>query len=153
MVRVVQQLIARLTPPERHHQGGDNQIGGLTLAHRPANKGVIVEVTDPGQKQLAVGAAELADVRDPTQIGFGGGEVTLQQIRRRDHLVVPAPPLPPSMSAHKAIVTHESGDTMPADPVALSAQLATHPRRTIGVTALSECPQGCSAGSRDRRYA
>ena len=130
----MQQLIGRLTPPERHDESGDNQIGGLTLAHRPADQGVIVEVTDPGEEQLAVGAAELADVRDPTQIGFGRGEVALQQIRRRDHLVVAAPPLPPCVSAHKAIVTHESGDTMPADPVALAAQLATHPRRTIGAS-------------------
>jgi len=44
-----------------------------------------MQVADAGEEQLAVAATELADIRDPSQVGPLGGEVPLQQIRSRNH--------------------------------------------------------------------
>jgi hypothetical protein len=75
---------------------------------------VVVQVTDPGQEELAVHAGELGDVGHPPQIGTLGGEVPLEQIRGRDHRRVTAlAPLATCVGADEPIGGHQ-----PSHPLA-----------------------------------
>jgi hypothetical protein len=79
---------------------------------------------------------KLADVGDPTQIRPLGGEVALQQVRGRDHLVVPVPPFLAGMGADQPIVTHESGDAMTPNPMPAPAKLTEHTWRSVRAAGL-----------------
>ena len=137
MVGVVNEISARVATPERHHQRGDDQVGGLAFAHRPANEGVVVEVADAGEVELAVPALELGDVRDPTSIRLFGGEVALQQVRCRHDLGVSASTeLSAGVRADQVVVGHQPGDSIVADAVATAAQLTGDARRPIGSSRL-----------------
>lgn len=75
VIRVMDELGGRRAASERHHEGVDDEVGGLAFAHRPARHATVVEDLDPGEVELAVTAFELGDVRDPPLIGSPGGEV------------------------------------------------------------------------------
>jgi hypothetical protein len=114
VVGVVHEFVARVAAAQRHDEGGHDEVGRLTFAHRPADQGVVVQVSDPGQVELAVLAPELADVRNPAQIRTFGREVPCEQIRCRDDRGVAAlAPLPTPVSADKALVAHQTGHPMP----------------------------------------
>jgi hypothetical protein len=46
------------SPGERHHERRDHQIGRLSLAHGPTDEGLVEEVADAGEKELAVETVE-----------------------------------------------------------------------------------------------
>jgi hypothetical protein len=94
VIGVVHELVARLASSERHHERGDDQVGGLTFTHRPADEGVVAEIADAGEVELPVDAVKLADVSNPSQIRTWSSEVAFEQVRCRDHPVVGTPPLP-----------------------------------------------------------
>jgi len=68
VIRVMDQLGVWITAGKGHHEGVDDEIGGLAFAHRPAAHASIVEIDDAGPEQLAVNAFELGDVGHPSQI-------------------------------------------------------------------------------------
>ena len=95
-----------MTSREGHHQGVDDEVGGLSFAHRPPGEALVVEV-DAGEVELAVAAPELGDVRDPSLVGPLGGEVALQQVRRRRGVGPAATPLLAAVGADQAALGHD----------------------------------------------
>ena len=92
-----------------------------------------MQVADAGEVELAVAAAELGDVRDPAQIRPLGGEVALQQVRRRHHGGVSAPPpLATPVSADQAVRAHQPGHAVATRSVAGPAELTSDPRCPVG---------------------
>ena len=149
VVGVVQQLACGVAATEGHHQRGDDEVGGLAFAHRPTDQRVVMQVTDAGQVELAVAAAELGDVGDPSLIGALGGEVPLQQVRCRGHGGVAAStPLSSPMGADEALSTHQTGHPMPAGVMAGPAELTSDSRRAVGAAgALVDLADlGCQLG-------
>jgi hypothetical protein len=133
MVGVMDQLVARLASPEGHDERGDDEVGGLPFAHRPAHDRVVVEIPDRSEVELAVLAGELGDVGHPSQIGALGAEVALQQVRRRDHLGVSAlAPLLAAMDANQAVMGHQPCHSVARHADAAVAELALDPRRSVG---------------------
>ncbi len=45
------QLVVGPATTERHHEGVDDQVGGLVDTHRPAHDRLVMEVFDPGEEQ------------------------------------------------------------------------------------------------------
>jgi hypothetical protein len=75
---------------------------------------------------------ELGHVRDPALLRSAGGEVPLQQVRRRRDVDLASPPLLPAVRTDQVGVAHETGDALPPDADADLAQLTREPRCPIG---------------------
>jgi hypothetical protein len=56
---VVQQVTVGDASCERHHQGADGEVSGLTFTHRPAREALVAQVLDAGEEELAVDAKQV----------------------------------------------------------------------------------------------
>lgn len=118
----------------RHDEGADDEVGGLAFANRPAGQALVVEVFDAGEVELAVAAMELGDVGDPTLVGAFGGEVALQQVRRRRRVSPTLPPLPAGVGVDEATLGHDPRQPFPGVLVAMVAELALDARSPVGAS-------------------
>lgn len=131
-VGVMDEVLVRCPPGQRHDQRVDDQVGGLAFAHRPAGQALIVQVLDAGQEQLPVEAGELGDVGHPALIGLRGGEVALEQIRGRRGVGLATPPLPPAVSAHETAFGHDPRHALSGTAPTTVAKLPRDPRGPVG---------------------
>jgi hypothetical protein len=121
------------SPGERHHERRDHQIGRLSFAHRPADEGLVEEVADAGEKELAVETVELRDVRDPALVGAARAEVALEQVRGVGGVGLAPSPLLSTVHAHQPVFDHDPRHAVTPDPVTAMAQLSEDARRAVGV--------------------
>ena len=130
MVGVVQQLVGRVAATERHHQRGDDEVGGLAFAHRPADEGVVVQVADAGEVELAVNSTRTR--RCPRPIADRSRSAVKSRCSRSgagDHRGVTAStPLAAAVSADQALGSHQPGDPVVARPDALGGAAGRRPR-------------------------
>ncbi len=126
------QLAVVMAATERHHQGVDHQVGGLVDPHRPANNRLIMQVLDAGKEQLPIPTGELGDVRHPSAVRRFGGEIPLQQIRRRCGVRPASAPSTATVHPNQTVDSHQPGDPLPTHPPSPVPQLAADPWRTLG---------------------
>lgn len=124
----------RLAAADRHHQGVDGELGGASIAHRPADHAPGVAVDDSGQVQLAFAGRELGQVGDPTLIRPGRREVATEQIRRRRAVTAGGPPRPLAGTTDAAdpVLAHQPGHALVIGRDTATRELAQHPHAPIG---------------------
>ena len=125
-VGMMNELTVGLTASEGHHQCVDDEVGGLSFAHRPADHAAIVEVLDPGQEQLAVAASELA------LVGCRCGEVPSEEIGSGRRVGPAAPPILTTVGIDQAQFTHDPSHTLATDPATVPSQLPPDAWRPVG---------------------
>ena len=134
LVAVVDQRSVGTATRERHDERRDHEVGRLAFTHGPADEGLIEEVADAGQEQLAVEAVELRDVRDPPLVGSRRAEVALEQVGGVSSVGLAASPLLATVHAHESVSDHDPCHAVSPDPVTAVTQLPENPWCPVGVS-------------------
>src|SRR6266700_6752720 len=110
---------------DRHPQGCQRQVSSQMIRHRPADDPSGVEVQDRGQIEPALISLDVGDVGQPNTVWRVGDEVAVKQVWS-DREVVPTVGGPhlarPRHDGPDAVMAHQSLDSAPACPTALSLQ-------------------------------
>ena len=124
--------------PERHFDRFDDQLGAEMLGHRPADDAPTVGIEHHREIEEARPRRDIGDVRDPEPIGSGGGELALDEVRRRRHLGA-APRRARPLAAVAALQPGEpkqARDPLAGAADALVAQFGMDARRAVACPAL-----------------
>ena len=111
--------------PDGHLQGVEDEVGGHGGGHPPAHDQAGEDVDDEGHVGHARPGGDIGEVGDPQLVRTGGGEVPVDQVRSPGGggvgnggalLLAPSHPFDAQMG-------HEPGHLVPADVLALAAEL------------------------------
>lgn len=118
--------------PDRHQQGIKHDLPGQRWLHRPPDYPTGMEIHHHRQIQPTLPGPDIGDVRDPSLVRPGHGELAVETIGRQnrwssDHttrcLVAP--------QGLDFILTHDPSHAMPATSLAGLSEVRKHPRRTV----------------------
>jgi hypothetical protein len=140
---VVDEFRAGFASGHGHGHRLDNQLTGLSVAHRPTDQSPATEITDAGEVELSLSGRELGDVGHPALIGPGGREVTLQEVGGRSHVELASSPLLAGVDADQVFFRHQPGHPLASDSSPQSTELTVDPRSPIGAPrTLVDVPDG-----------
>jgi hypothetical protein len=116
-------------------EGVEGELGAQVGGDGPTDDHPGVAVDDGGEVQEPFLGAQVSDVGDPCLVRRRRGEVTGDDVRRHRRRGVgdggARPAGPPPGPSDQAMVGHQAGDSVAADPVAAVAELAVHPGRAV----------------------
>ena len=75
--------------PEGHVEGIEHEPCAQVIGHGPADHAAAEGVQHDGEEEEPGPGGDVGDVRDPEPIGCVGGEVALDQVRRRPGARIP----------------------------------------------------------------
>ncbi len=78
----------QITPPDRHLQGVEDEVGAEVVGDLPADDGSAVDVEDEGDVHPSLPGRGVGDVGQPQLVGPGRHEAAIDQIRRAKRAVV-----------------------------------------------------------------
>ena len=84
LVRMHEHPLLRLTPPQGHEQGIENQLARQGRFHRPADDFARIQIHNHCQVQPALPRADIGDVGNPGAVRCVDAELPIEPIRRQD---------------------------------------------------------------------
>jgi len=128
------------TSRDGHPERVEHQLGLEVVAHRPADDPAAEDVLDGGEEEKALPGLDVLQVANPEPIRLGAGEVTVDEVRRRQPLRIAdgrARPAPLAVGTTQAELAHQPCDPLLADRDAVAElELRVDPRRTVDLLGL-----------------
>src|SRR4051794_27648036 len=127
---------------DRHRQRGVGQLAVVVLAEGEADDPPRAHVQNAVQDELALVGVDLGGRRIIKKKNLLGGEVAADQVRRPPPAPAPAGGLlaPPRRPNDEALLAHQRGDGVLADPLPGLAQVGGDPRGAVAAVMLGEQP-------------
>ncbi len=126
----------RPASPDRHVQGIDHQLGPQVGGHRPAHHAAAEGIDHYGQIQKPRPGPDIGDIGNPELVRPVRRKVPIHQIRGSARPWLPMRRRSSPASAHPfhSRLFHQTRYPLAGNPLALSHQFGSDPRRSIGAS-------------------